>query len=95
MKWLGGLSLGAGFILAGKDIRKMGWFVRNIRKSLDLSAMAIHQGEIIPEEAIRLMGKPLLGKTLFCWLGNFGFKQMARRKGTTQQLYDRPYEKED
>jgi len=95
MKWLGGLSLGAGFILAAKDLRKMGWFVRNIKKSLDLSAMAINKGETIPDEAIRLMGKPLLGKKLFCWLGNMGFKQMARRKGTAKQLYDRPYEKKN
>ena len=95
MKWLGGLSLGAGFILAGKDSRKMSWFVRNIKRSLDVSAMAINKGETIPEEAIRLMGKPLLAKKIFCWLGNLGFKQMARRKGTAQQLYDRPYEKKE
>lgn len=82
MKWLGGLPLGAGFILAGKDLRKMGWLVRNIKKSLDLSAIAINQGEAIPDEAIRLMGKPILGKKLFRWLGNMGFKQMAKRKGT-------------
>ena len=62
MKWLGGLPLGAGFILAGKDLSKMGWFVRNIKKSLDVSAMAINKGEMIPDEAIRLMRKPLLGK---------------------------------
>jgi len=95
MKWLGGLPLGAGFILAGKDLRKMSWFVRNIKKSLDVSAMAINKGETIPDDAIRLMGKPLLGKNLFCWLGNMGFKQMARRKGTAQQLYNRPYEKKE
>jgi hypothetical protein len=95
MKWLGGLSLGAGFILAGKDIRKMDWFVRNIKRSLDLSAMAINKGETIPDEAIRLMGKPLMGEKLFRWLGNLGFKQMARHKGTIQQIYDRPYEKKE
>jgi hypothetical protein len=95
MKWLGGLSLGAGFILAGKDLRKMGWFVRNIKRSLDVSAMAINQGETIPDEAIQIMGKPLLGKKLFCWLGNMGFKQMARRMGTIQQIYDRPYAKKE
>jgi len=95
IKWLGGLPLGAGFILAGKDLRKMGWLVRNIKKSLDLSAMTINNGETISGEAIRLMGKPLLGKKLFCWLGNMGFKQMARRKGTIKQIYDRPYEKKE
>ena len=95
MKWLGGLALGAGFVLAGKDLRKMGWFVRNIRKSLDLTAEAINKGEPIPDEAIRLMGKPILSKKLFCWLGNMGFKQMERRKDTTQQLYSCPYEKKE
>ena len=95
MKWLGGLSLGGGSFLAGKDLRKIGWFVRNIRKSLDLSAMEIAKGEAIPDEAIRLMGKPLLGKNVYRWLGNMGFKQMPRRKGTAKQLYDRPYEKKE
>ena len=95
MRWLGGLSLGAGFVLTGKDLRKMGWFARNVKKSLDVSAIAINKGETILDESVRLMGKPLLGKKLFCWLGNMGFKQMARRKGTIQQLYDRPYEKKN
>lgn len=95
MKWLGGLPLGAGFFLGGKDLRKMGWFVRNIRKSLDLSADAINKGEAIPDEAIRLMRKPLFGKKLFRWLGNMGFKQMAKSNGITQQLYARPYEKKE
>jgi hypothetical protein len=95
MRWLGGLPLGAGFMLGGKDLRKMGWLIRKIKKSLDLSAMAINQGEAIPEEAIRLMEKPIFGKKLFCWLGNMGFKQMAKRKGIAQRLYDRPYEKKE
>jgi len=84
MRWLGGLPLGAGFMLGGKDLRKMGWLVRKIKKALELSAMAINQGEAIPEEAIRLMEKPIFGKKLFCWLRNMGFKQMAKRKGITQ-----------
>ncbi len=93
MKWLDGLLLGGGSFLAGKDLRKMGWFVRNIKKSLDLSAMAINKGKTIPDEAIRLMGKPLLSKKLFRWLGNMGFKYMAKRNCIAHQLYDRPYEK--
>jgi len=93
MEWLGGLPLGAGFILAAKDLRKMGWFVRNIKKSLDVSAMAINKGKTIPDEAIRLMEKPILGEKLFCWLGNMGFKYMAKRNCIAHKLYDRPYEK--
>lgn len=94
MLWLGGLLLGAGFIVGGRDIRKMGWLFKNIKKSLDLSAAAINHGKVIPVEAFHIMGKPFLSKKLFCWIGNIGFKQMAKRNGTVRQLYDRPYEKE-
>ena len=42
MDWLGGFPLGGGSFLGRRDLQKMGWIVRNIRKALDLAATAIN-----------------------------------------------------
>jgi len=91
MVWLGGLALGSGMFLGGKDIGKMGWFVRNIKKSLDETAVALNQGMPIPESAIALMQKAIFGKKIFQWLANLGFKQRAKRNGLKNEVYRRPY----
>ena len=91
MVWLGGLALGSGMFLGGKDIGKMGWFVRNIKKSLDETAVALNQGMPIPESAITLMQKALFGKKFFQWFANLGFKQRAKKNGLKNEVYRRPY----
>jgi len=91
MVWLGGLALGSGMFLGGKDIGKMGWFVRNIKKSLDETAVALNQGIPIPESAIALMQKALFGKIFFQWFANLGFKQRAKKNGLKNEAYRRPY----
>ena len=93
MEWLGGFPLGGGSFLGQRDLRKMGWIVRNIRKSLDLAATAINYGEKIPKDAFQLIQKPVFGTKLYCWMGNFGFKHRAKQNGVMQQLYNRPYQK--
>ena len=92
MVWLGGLALGSGMFLGGKDIGKMGWFVKNIKKSLNETAVALNQGMPIPESAISLMQKKLFGKGFFRWVANYGFKFRAKRNGLKKEVYRRPYE---
>ena len=75
----------------GKDIGKMGWFVKNIKKSLDETAIALNQGMPIPESAIALMQKKLFGKKFFRWFANLGFKQRAKKNGLKNEVYRCPY----
>lgn len=95
MVWLGGLALGSGMFLGGKDIGKMGRFVKNIKKSLDETAVAVNQGIPIPESAIALMQKQLFGKNFFRWFANLGFKQRAKKNGLKNEVYRRPYIKKE
>jgi len=91
MVWLGGLALGSGMFLGGRDISKMGWFVRNIKRSLDETAVALNQEMPIPETAVALMQKALFGKKFFQWMANLGFKQRAKKNGLKNEVYHRPY----
>ena len=91
MFWLGGLALGSGMFLGGKDIGKMGWFVRNIKRSLDETAVALNQEMPIPETAVALMQKALFSKKFFQWMVNLGFKQRAKKSGLKNEIYRRPY----
>ena len=56
-EWAGGLALGGGGAINGKRLEQAGGFVRNIKKSLELTAEALAKGDVVPEDAISLMAK--------------------------------------
>ena len=60
--------------------------MRNV-KSLDLAADALAKGEAIPEEAVKLMARPLVPRWLYLLIGNRGWvrgaKSMDARSGST------------
>jgi len=90
-EWAGGLALGGGQSIAGKSLEKAGGQVRNVKKALDLAAAALAKGEAIPEEAAKLMAKPMVPKWLYLLIGNIGWYWQARKKGCREQLDHRPY----
>jgi hypothetical protein len=90
--WSGGLALGMGGSFDGRAVEKLGGMLRNARASLELTADAIAENGIVLEEAVRLMGKPLMPKQLYIWGGNFGWKRTAREYGASRKLHARPYE---
>ena len=90
-KWLGGLSLGMGGAVNGKPLLKAGGMVRNIRKSLDLTAASVIDRKSIPEEAFILISKKFIPKWLYTFMGNFMWKRQAKVYGAKDKLYDRPY----
>jgi len=90
--WAGGLALGAGeAIVGGKPLEELSWRGRTIRASLDLAAQSLAIGNSIPAEAVALMAKERLPKRLFFILGNFGWKQRARKYGVQKSLRRQPY----
>jgi hypothetical protein len=90
--WAGGLSLGGGGAINGSSLKAVGFLARNITKSLDLAAKNLQANEAVSDEAVQLMAKPLMPKTFYVFMGNWGWKSRAKKLGTQKRLYARPAE---
>jgi hypothetical protein len=91
-EWAGGLSLGGGEAISGQPLESKGRMVRNVSRALALSADALAEGDPVPEEAVRLMAKPLVPARMYTWLGAAGWKRQAKKHGVADKLGDRPYD---
>lgn len=89
--WAGGLALGGGEALNGMPLKEAGWRARNVVKALNITAQALAKGEVVPEEAVELMGKPIVPTWLYLLIGEFGWRKRARAFGCKANLQDRPF----
>ena len=90
--WAGGLALGAGEAVVNQTpLKELGWRGNTIRAALDLTADNLASGRPIPEEAMMLMAKQRIPKSLFALMGNFGWKQRAKKYGVEKSMRKRPY----
>ncbi|MHB0877666.1 MAG: NAD(P)H-dependent oxidoreductase [Anaerolineae bacterium] len=90
IEWAGGLSLGAGPSLGGAPLRQLGGRVGGIVRALDLTAAALDGGGSVPEEAVRLVARPMMPLQLYVLVGNLGWWWQARRNGVLFRLGARP-----
>jgi len=90
-EWSGGLALGGGESIGKRPLEKNGGQVRNVMRALDLAAASLVKGGSIPEEAVRLMARPMVPRWLYLLIGNIGWSRMARKKGCREGLDSRPY----
>jgi hypothetical protein len=91
LDWTGGLGLGGGEMIHGRALVEMGRSVRNVTRSLDLVAEALLGDRAIPDEAIRLMAKPLVPASVYTLGGNLRWWRTARRNGVLKHLGARPF----
>jgi hypothetical protein len=87
--WAGSVSLGGGAAVDGQPLA--GGKTARIRRSLDLAAGALAQGQAIPEAARDLMAQPMIPNWAYRWMGTFGWKRLAARYGVRKQQRSRPY----
>lgn len=59
---------------------------------MGLVGAALLRGEGVPDEAANLMGKPFIPEWMYRWIGNWGFRKEAKKRGSRDRLYERPYE---
>lgn len=93
MHWQGGIGFGGTSIIGGEDLKKIGFYTKFIRKSLDMISIAIKCNQDIPEKAISISHKspiPLPRKILIPLI-NIKMRREAKNYGITN-LYVRPYE---
>jgi multimeric flavodoxin WrbA len=92
--WAGGLAFASGEIaIEGKPVDKIGFMGRNVRKSLNIAAIALSDTKSIPEEARSLSAKPLVPVWLFHFLGNnYYWRPRVPDKKVWKAINDRPYQ---
>jgi len=89
--WAGGLALGAGGMVAGRDLTQMGGQTLALRGALDQAAEALAQGHPIPEAAQAAVAAPVIPAWMYRLMGNTGWIVTAARQGALRNLWRRPY----
>lgn len=80
-RWVGGLSVGGGGAIGGRDLLEGGGMLRNLRSALDLTAEALFEGSDVPLAAKELTNKGIAPPWLYNWIVNRKWKQEARENG--------------
>jgi len=91
LAWVGGLGLGAGGMFAGKPLAQLGGRARALTQALSLTADAVADGRVVPEEARRLIAKLPIPRWLYRFFGDWGFRQEAKKHGVRSRIGARPY----
>ncbi|MCB9110228.1 MAG: NAD(P)H-dependent oxidoreductase [Anaerolineales bacterium] len=90
-EWLGSLALGGGEgLVHGTPLNEMSGPAIPIKKSLEIAAEALSNGQPIPQSARDLLAKPVIPNWLYKMFGGFGWKQSAKKYGV-KDLSSRPY----
>jgi len=92
-KWLGGFTLGMGEMINRKPLNESGGVLKNLKKSLDLAITSLIKGEKIPYESLNILRKPPIPIWMYILFGNWGWKKLAKKYGTRNDLRARPYER--
>ena len=90
-EWAGGLAFGMGPVTRRKPLDELGGIVRNVKKALDVTALALSEGRAIPEEASKQMAKSILPHRLYWWMGNRRWKYDAKKNGITDRVRAQPH----
>ena len=91
--WAGGLALGAGEGIAGRNLSEVKGLARNVIKSLDLTIEALADGKPVSQKAIDLMAKPLMPKWLYFIGGHSRWKRESKEHGVRDKILSRPYQR--
>jgi hypothetical protein len=92
--WVGGLAMGGGGMISGRPLDELGGMVRNQKKALEIAADSLANGEDIPEKAVVLISNIGIPKWMYIWMGNRGWKQEAKQRIATKEMYNKPFRAE-
>jgi multimeric flavodoxin WrbA len=90
-EWAGALALGAGGMVNGFPLAEGGGKTIVMRKSLDLAAERLAQGQVIPEEAQDLLRKPIVPPWAYRLMGGLGWIRAAQGYSAARLLRRKPY----
>jgi hypothetical protein len=87
----GGLALGGGSMVNGRPLSQAGGPAARIRKSLELAAGTLAQGQSIPKSAQDMLARPAIPAWAYRAIGSLGWRQGARTYKSGKLLKRRPY----
>ena len=92
--WSGGLAFASGqAAIDMKPLDKAGFMARNARKSLDLAAAALAEGNPVPDGARAIAAKPLIPVPMFLPIGNLlWWRSRVKDRAVWKAIRARPYE---
>ena len=94
--WMGSLALGGGEgLVHGVPLNEMDGRAIPLKRSLELAAEALANGETIPQAARDLLAKPFIPNWMYQLVGGIGWKQSAKRYGMQKNLKRQPYLQEN
>lgn len=91
LDWIGGLGIGGGGMFAGGPLTQRGGRARNLTRALALTADAVSQGRVVPDEARRLVRKLAVPAWVYRLLADRGFRKAAKKHGALRDVDARPY----
>ena len=91
LDWIGGLAIGGGGMLEGKPLAEQGGRARAVTRALALTANAIAEGRVIPDEAQSLARTLAIPAWLYRLFADWGFRQEAKKHKALARLGERPY----
>jgi multimeric flavodoxin WrbA len=90
--WAGSLALGAGQgLVHGMPLAELDGRAIPLKKSLEMAAEALANGNSIPSGAADLLAKPVIPPWLYRLSGIYGWRQQAKQYGVENLLKRRPY----
>jgi multimeric flavodoxin WrbA len=91
-QWAGSLSLGAGQgLVHGTPLDELGGRAITLKNALELAADALATGQPIPDEVQALWKKPFIPGWLYRAMGQYGWRQQAKKYGAEKMLKRRVY----
>ena len=91
-EWAGGLAMGGGEALHGRPLNASWARFSNQLRALEAAAAALTAGGEIPEEAVRLMARPVMPPRLYIFSDGLGWRAQARQHGVAMKMRARPYQ---
>jgi hypothetical protein len=90
-EWAGSLALGGGEAINGTPLAEAGGMAIRLRKSLELAAEALGQGQSIPQAARDMMAKPVIPHWAYRLTGKLRWNSWAKKYNAKKLLKRQPY----
>lgn len=90
-RFLGCLATGMGGTIGNRPLATAGGVVRHQVKALGLAATSLAKGTEIPETVIGLMGKAMMPRWFYNWMGDWGWRRAAKKNGVSGRLPEKPF----
>lgn len=91
LKWYGGIPVGGGSQLQGKDLLGLGDMTRNLRAALDIVCRSILNAADIPMDKVGKLTNLPEPRFVYSFIANLSFKNAAKNNGVFKNINDKPY----